>query len=84
MSDTTFHNNEKEKQSPMGDHGVLSHDNEKAKVEHHNDVLADNEILNEAYRAENFEHELSMWEAAKTHPKACFWAFIMAFTIVSG
>lgn len=56
--------------------------NEKAIVEHHNDVLADNEILHEAYRAENNEHEMGMWEAAKTHPQACFWAFIMAFTIV--
>jgi SP family general alpha glucoside:H+ symporter-like MFS transporter len=39
--------------------------------------------LNEAYRAETNEHEMGLWEAAKTHPAACFWAFIMAFTIVS-
>ena len=24
----------------------------------------------------------ALWEAAKTHPMACFWAFLMCFTIV--
>jgi SP family general alpha glucoside:H+ symporter-like MFS transporter len=49
----------------------------------HNEVLRDEELLNEAYRAENHEHQMGTWEAAKTHPMACLWAFLMAFTIVS-
>ena len=40
-------------------------------------------LLNEAYHAENLEHEQGVWDAVKKHPKACFWAFIMCFTIVS-
>jgi SP family general alpha glucoside:H+ symporter-like MFS transporter len=49
----------------------------------HTDVLRDEELLNEAYRAENAEHAMGLWEAVKTHPMACMWAFLMAFTIVS-
>jgi MFS transporter, SP family, general alpha glucoside:H+ symporter len=37
----------------------------------------------EALDAENNEHSMSMWEAAKAYPMACFWAFIFSFTIVS-
>ncbi|WQF77564.1 Putative major facilitator, sugar transporter, major facilitator superfamily [Colletotrichum destructivum] len=45
-------------------------------------VLGDTDFMNDAFDGENEEHELGMWEAVKTHPKACFWAFIMCFTIV--
>jgi len=48
----------------------------------HADVLRDEDLLNEAYRAENAEHQMGLWEAFKTHPMACMWAFLMAFTIV--
>jgi SP family general alpha glucoside:H+ symporter-like MFS transporter len=41
------------------------------------------EHTNNAVDAENREHEMGMWEAAKTYPWACLWAFIMCFTIVS-
>lgn len=57
--------------------------NEKAVLEHHGDVLADQEILAEAYRAETGEHQMRMWEAVKMYPMACFWAFIFGSTIVS-
>lgn len=46
-------------------------------------VLGDTDFMNDAFDGENEEHELGMWEAVKSHPKACFWAFIMCFTIVS-
>ena len=49
----------------------------------HQEVLADKDLLSDAFKAENVDHEMGMWEAAKMHPQACFWAFIMAFTIVS-
>ncbi len=46
-------------------------------------VLANQQLLNDAYEGENREHEMGLWAAAKSHPKACCWAFIMCFTIVS-
>ncbi|MCJ1311445.1 hypothetical protein MMC25_005116 [Agyrium rufum] len=46
------------------------------------EILKNQEILNDAYNGENGEHAQGVWAAAKSHPKACFWAFIMCFTIV--
>jgi hypothetical protein len=37
----------------------------------------------EAVEAENNEHQMGVWEAFKTFPKASFWALVMCFTIVS-
>jgi SP family general alpha glucoside:H+ symporter-like MFS transporter len=48
------------------------------------DILVDKELMINAYDGENAEHEETVWEAAKTHPMACLWAFIFCFTIVSG
>ncbi len=50
---------------------------------HQAGAIVDKDLLADAFKAENVEHEMGLWEAAKTHPLACFWAFIMAFTIVS-
>ncbi|TEA22606.1 General alpha-glucoside permease [Colletotrichum sidae] len=60
---------------------------EKHENPHHIDaanskVLADSDLMNDAFDGENEEHNQSLWSAVKTHPKACFWAFIMCFTIV--
>ena len=49
----------------------------------HDEVLANPELMNEAFDGENREHEEGLWTAAKSHTWACFWAFIMCFTIVS-
>lgn len=57
--------------------------NEKAIVDQVDDVLADKDVLHEAYRAETNEHNMGTWEAVKVHPMACVWAFIITFTIVS-
>ncbi|KAL4802727.1 general substrate transporter [Aspergillus unguis] len=46
------------------------------------DVLHNEDLLHNAFDGENFEHELGAWEAAKKYPWACFWAFVMCFTIV--
>ncbi|KAH8203974.1 hypothetical protein TruAng_001916 [Truncatella angustata] len=46
------------------------------------EVLANEDLLHDAFDGENREHEEGVWEAAKGHPWACFWAFIMCFTIV--
>lgn len=54
----------------------------KADVDH-SEVLKNSDLMNDAFDGENREHELGVWEATKKHPWACFWAFIMCFTIVS-
>ena len=37
-----------------------------------------------AIDAENQEHAMTVLQAVRAYPMACFWAFIMAFTIVRG
>ena len=49
----------------------------------HSEVLTNANLMNDAFDGENREHEQGLWESAKNHPWACFWAFIMCFTIVS-
>ncbi|KAJ5624467.1 maltose permease [Penicillium lagena] len=52
------------------------------KVEAYQDeVLANPELMNDAFDGENREHEMTLWQAVKAHPWACFWAFTMCFTI---
>jgi SP family general alpha glucoside:H+ symporter-like MFS transporter len=48
----------------------------------HPEVLSDKDLMDNAFEAENREHEMGMWEAFKDHPVACFWAFLFCFTIV--
>lgn len=50
---------------------------------HHAEVLDNKELMTDAQIAEAREHEMTLWEAVKDHPMACFWAFIFCFTIVS-
>ncbi|KAI1342327.1 maltose permease [Xylariaceae sp. FL0016] len=46
------------------------------------DVLDNNHLMNDAFSGENHEHSETLWEAAKSHKAACFWAFLFCFTIV--
>jgi SP family general alpha glucoside:H+ symporter-like MFS transporter len=50
---------------------------------HGAEVLANRDLMNDAFDGETQEHEEGVWASAKAHPWACFWAFIMCFTIVS-
>lgn len=63
------------------------HDQDHGKVEkvevHQDEVLANPDLMNDAFEGENLEHQMGAWEAFKKHPWACFWAFMMCFTIVS-
>lgn len=57
-------------------------------VDHHeknamHSELLDDDLMRNAFAAENAEHEITAWQAVKSHPMACFWAFLMCFTIVS-
>lgn len=49
----------------------------------HAEVLKEPEMMAGAYEAENREHQQGLWNAIKENPMACFWAFVMCFTIVS-
>lgn len=49
----------------------------------HSEALVNTELMSDAVDGENREHEMGVWEAIRGHPWACFWAFIMCFTIVS-
>ena len=49
----------------------------------HDEVLTNEYLINDAIEAENAEHAMDMWSAAKKHLAACLWAFLMCFTIVS-
>ncbi|KAJ6104766.1 hypothetical protein N7523_011086 [Penicillium sp. IBT 18751x] len=48
----------------------------------HSEVLVNSDLMNDAFDGENREHQMGVWQAAKQHPWACFWAFTMCFTIV--
>lgn len=50
---------------------------------YHSEVLVNKDLMVNAFDGENREHQMGVWEATKTHPMACLWAFIMCFTIVS-
>lgn len=50
----------------------------------HGDVLANPDVMHDAFDGEAREHDMTLWDAVQTYPMACFWAFIMCFTIVSG
>ena len=49
----------------------------------HSEVLVDQDLMNNAFEAETKEHQQGVWDAVKSHPMACFWAFLFCFTIVS-
>lgn len=53
------------------------------KRELHSEVLADKDLMSSALDGENNEHEETLWQSIKSHPMACFWAFVFCFTIVS-
>ena len=58
-------------------------DLEERNVHLQSEVLVNPELMHDAFDGENREHEMGMWAAVKSHPMACFWAFIFSFTIVS-
>lgn len=71
--------------------GVLEPKGESKGELHHGDhidinqseVLVNADLMNDAVHGENRVHGMSMWAAVKNYPWACFWAFVMTFTIVS-
>ena len=72
-----------EKIDPTGQESRMDNVALEEKDVHYSELKVDSDAMNQAYAAENAEHELSAWQAVRTHPMACFWAFLMCFTIVS-
>lgn len=66
---------------------VMEHKDEVDRTEKsdvlHSEDFTKPDLMNDAFDGENREHEMGVWEAAKSHPWACLWAFTMCFTIVS-
>jgi len=62
---------------------AVENGNREKSVGQHSEILVDKELMTDAQNAENREHEMTLWEAVKDHPMACFWAFVFCFTIVS-
>ncbi|KAJ6574336.1 putative maltose porter [Mycena capillaripes] len=58
---------------PSFEKGHLEHDDLKAKIA---------EYKMDAIEAENSEHSMKVMEAVRAYPMACFWAFVMSFTII--
>jgi len=69
---------------PKRDETIAVEDGNREKsMGQHSEILVDKEIMTDAQNAETREHEMTLWEAVKDHPMACFWAFVFCFTIVS-
>ncbi|KAJ7059177.1 maltose permease [Mycena amicta] len=66
------HSVDEKTQAPVTEKGDVLHD----------EVLRNSALMNDAFSGENHEHAETLWQAAKSHPWACLWAFIMCFTIV--
>jgi hypothetical protein len=79
---TTMSSNPDSKHDAVHQDNIDSTLNEKT-IHNQPAILSDKDLMNNAYEAENREHEMGLWEAVKDHPMACFWAFVFCFTIVS-
>ncbi|KAF7317305.1 MFS transporter [Mycena chlorophos] len=55
---------------------------DKGQIEHGELKGTAAEYMSDAILAENSEHSMTVMEAVRAYPMACFWAFIMSFTIV--
>lgn len=55
---------------------------EKNQVEHVDDLKTEANFRADAIEAETAEHNMTVLEAAKAYPMACFWAFVMSCTII--
>lgn len=64
---------------PYGNEKAQAGQVEQAEVSHFKDAA---NFKADAVEAENAEHSMTVLQAVKAYPMACFWAFIMSFTIV--
>lgn len=55
---------------------------EKNDVQHVGDVKTEANFRQDAMEAESAEFNMTVMEAVKAYPMACFWSFIMSSTII--
>lgn len=55
---------------------------EKGTVEHVNNIKEAAHMKGDAIEAEAAEFNMTVWEAAKAYPMACFWACVVSSTII--
>lgn len=63
-------------------HTIASGQVEKANVEHVGDLKTEANFRADAMEAETAESSMTVLEAVKAYPMACWWAFIMSSTII--
>jgi hypothetical protein len=47
----------------------------------HSEILVNKDLMTDAFQGEDSEHNQTLWQAVVSHKMACFWAFIMCFTM---
>lgn len=47
----------------------------------HSEILVNKDLMTDAFQGEDSEHNQTLWQAVKSHKMACFWAFVMCFTM---
>jgi hypothetical protein len=57
---------------------------EKGPVSEHNEPIQSDILAAEASQAAATEHEMSLWQAIKTYPKAIGWSVLLSSTLVMG
>ena len=45
------------------------------------ETVLNKDVMNEALRGEDLEHNQTVWQAVKSHKMACFWSTVMCFTM---
>jgi SP family general alpha glucoside:H+ symporter-like MFS transporter len=48
----------------------------------HSEILVNKDLMTDAFQGEDSEHNQSVWQAVVSHKMACFWAFVMCFTML--
>jgi hypothetical protein len=47
----------------------------------HSEILVNKDLMTDAFQGEDSEHNQTVWQAVVSHKMACFWAFVMCFTM---
>jgi SP family general alpha glucoside:H+ symporter-like MFS transporter len=57
---------------------------EKGPTAEHNEPIQSDVLAAEASQAAAAEHEMSLWQAIKTYPKAIGWSVLLSSTLIMG
>jgi SP family general alpha glucoside:H+ symporter-like MFS transporter len=57
---------------------------EKGPISEHNEPIQSEILAAEASQAATAEHEMSLWQAIKTYPKAIGWSVLLSSTLIMG